>query len=119
MLPPCSPHPNQGNTMTPTEALEIHANPDGHTGTLWREARAVLESAITSRGSLDLAIDAARGAAGDYIGGYNRRELAAFQHGMGTIVAVLEALRDRPDDTQTRMCVAMGRDSQPIEVTHE
>lgn len=39
--------------MTPTEALDIHANPDGHTGTLWREARAVLESAITSRGSLD------------------------------------------------------------------
>jgi hypothetical protein len=105
--------------MTPTEALDIHANPDAHAGTRWREARAVLESAITSRGSLDIAIQAARGASGDYLGGYSGSELAAFQHGMGTIVTVLEALRDRPDDYQTRMCVAMGRDSQPIEVTHE
>ena len=103
--------------MNPTEALDIHANPDAHTGTLWREARAILEGAITSRGSLDLAIQAARGAAGDYLGGHRGQELAAFQHGMGTIVAVLEALRDRPDDYQTRMCVAMGRDSQPTEVT--
>ena len=101
--------------MTPTEALDIHSNPDAHTGTLWREARAVLESAITSRGSLDTAIQAARGAAGDYLGGYTHpedaAELAAFQHGMDTIVTVLEALRDRPDDYQTRMCVAMGRDT--------
>ena len=49
--------------MTLTEALDIHCNPDAHTGALWREARAVLESAITSRGSLDTAIHAAQGAA--------------------------------------------------------
>ena len=109
--------------MTPSEALDIHANPDGHTGTLWREARAVLESAIASRGSLDTAIHAARGATGDYLGGYTHpgdaAELAAFQHGMGTIVNVLEALRDRPDDYQARACVAMGRYGQPIEATRE
>ena len=38
-------HPNQGNNMTPSEALDIHANPDGHTGTLWRVVRAAVRGA--------------------------------------------------------------------------
>ena len=32
--------------MNTTEALDIHANPDGNTGARWREARAVLEAAV-------------------------------------------------------------------------
>lgn len=59
-------------------------------------------------------IDAATGAAGDYLGGYasDPEALAVYRHGMGTIVNVLTAMATNPTDTQTAVCGAIGRDTR-------
>ncbi|MDP3911161.1 MAG: hypothetical protein Q8Q14_12290 [Gemmatimonadales bacterium] len=61
---------------------------------------------------LSTAVDAAKGASREYSGGHDdpaRRE--AFSHGMQTVINVLIALRDHPDDAQAAVCVAHGREA--------